>query len=300
MKENRKKNYTIGFILATLAGVFWGITGPLGQYLFEQTNVVPEWLVPYRLICAGILIIVLLYIKEGKEIFAVWKNRQDAKLLCMYGILGMMPVQYSFFVAVEASNGGTATVLQYTSPVMMILYYMIFQKERPKKINLLAVAMVVVGIFCLSTNGSLHSLVITPKGLVTGLLCAFFTCLYSMLPQKLLCKYDSSLICGWAMVIGGILLGLWKHPWTLGVEMSGKVGILFILLVIVGTILPFCFSLTAIPVIGPVYANVLSSIEPVVASLLTFLLLGTSFGVVELFGFACIIATIILLALFGE
>ena len=123
MKENRKKNYTIGFILATLAGVFWGITGPLGQYLFEQTNVVPEWLVPYRLICAGILIIVLLYIKEGKEIFAVWKNRQDAKLLCMYGILGMMPVQYSFFVAVEASNGGTATVLQYTSPVMMILYY---------------------------------------------------------------------------------------------------------------------------------------------------------------------------------
>lgn len=292
----KKSMYVRGLIYGLMAGVLWGITGPLGQYLFDEAGIVPDWLVPYRLLASGIVILVSLFVKRGPVIFDVWRYRKDAVHMVIYSVVGMMAVQYVFFVAVEASNGGTATVLQYTNPVMIILYMVLFKKARPKKKEVAAVMLALVGIFLLSTNGNIYSLVITPKGLFMGLLCAFFTCLYSMIPEKLLEKYDAVSVCGWSMLVGGIVLSLWKRPWSLGSVEDVKVWALFLILVFFGTIIPFVMSLLAIPIIGPMYANVLASIEPVVAALLTFFFLGTKFGGFELIGFVLIIIMIFMLS----
>lgn len=292
----RKGRYAKGIVLALTAGILWGITGPLGQYLFDEKGMVPDWLVSYRLLVSGVLILIALLFRQRSKVFAVWSCKKDALHLIVYSVAGMMTVQYVFFVAVEASNGGTATVLQYTNPVMIILYMAVFRKVCPTRKEAVAVALALTGIFLLSTNGNIHSLVITPRGLAMGLLCAFFTCLYSMIPRRLLEKYDAILICGWSMFLGGIVLLLWKRPWTLRVHTDPELGVLFLLLVLAGTIIPFAASLLAIPIIGPMYANVLASIEPVVAALLTFLLLGTKFGGFELIGFTLIVITIVMLS----
>lgn len=293
MKQN---TYVQGFIYAGLAGVLWGITGPLGQYLFDSKGVVPEWLVPYRLLLAGGLLLLWLCFTEKEEVVKPWKNRRDGIHLAVYGVAGMMTVQYSFFVAVEASNGGTATVLQYLNPAMMILFFAVAKRMLPKKKEVLAVAIALAGVFFLSTDGNIHALAITPGGLSAGLACAVCTCVYSMLPKRLLEIYDARVICGWAMFIGGIALALWKRPWACGVRADRAVWLLFLLLVTLGTILPFVFSLKALLMIGPVYTNLLASVEPVVASIVTWAVLGTKFGKVQAFGFVCIIATIFILA----
>lgn len=293
----RKKTYVKGIVLALLAGILWGITGPLGQYLFDEKTITPEWLVTCRLIASGSVILLGLFLKRRLEIFTIWKDKKDALHMIIYSVAGMMAVQYSFFVAVEASNGGTATVLQYTNPVMIILYLALFQKVRPKSKEVAAVLLALAGIFLLSTNGNLHTLVITPKGLFMGLLCAVFTCFYSMLPRRLMEKYDEVMVCGWSMFIGGIVLAIWKNPWEVGAGADYQVWGLFGMLVLFGTVIPFIASLKAIMLSGPMYANVLASIEPVVASFLTFLFLGTTFGGFEILGFGCIILTIVMLSL---
>lgn len=293
----RKKTYVKGIVLALLAGILWGITGPLGQYLFDEKTITPEWLVTCRLIASGSVILLGLFLKRRWEIFTIWKDKKDAVHMVIYSVAGMMAVQYSFFVAVEASNGGTATVLQYTNPVMIILYLALFQKVRPKSKEVAAVLLALAGIFLLSTNGNLHTLVITPKGLFMGLLCAVFTCFYSMLPRRLMEKYDEVMVCGWSMFIGGIVLAIWKNPWEVGAGADYQVWGLFGMLVLFGTVIPFIASLKAIMLSGPMYANVLASIEPVVASFLTFLFLGTTFGGFEILGFGCIILTIVMLSL---
>lgn len=212
----RKSIYVKGILLALLAGILWGITGPLGQFLFDEKTITPEWLVTCRLIVSGTVILLGMFVKRRWEIFTIWKDKKDAVHMVIYSVAGMMAVQYSFFVAVEASNGGTATVLQYTNPVMIILYLALFQKVRPKSKEVVAVLLALAGIFLLSTNGNLHTLVITPKGLFMGLLCAVFTCFYSMLPRRLMEKYDEVMVCGWSMFIGGIVLAIWKNPWKIG------------------------------------------------------------------------------------
>lgn len=293
----RKSIYVKGILLALLAGILWGITGPLGQFLFDEKTITPEWLVTCRLIVSGTVILLGMFVKRRWEIFTIWKDKKDAVHMVIYSVAGMMAVQYSFFVAVEASNGGTATVLQYTNPVMIILYLALFQKVRPKSKEVAAVLLALAGIFLLSTNGNLHTLVITPKGLFMGLLCAVFTCVYSMLPRRLMEKYDEVMVCGWSMFIGGIVLAIWKHPWEVGAGADYQVWGLFGMLVLFGTVIPFIASLKAIMLSGPMYANVLASIEPVVASFLTFLFLGTTFGGFEILGFGCIILTIVMLSL---
>ena len=293
----RKSIYVKGILLALLAGILWGITGPLGQFLFDEKTITPEWLVTCRLIVSGIVILLGMFVKRRGEIFTIWKDKKDAVHMVIYSVAGMMAVQYSFFVAVEASNGGTATVLQYTNPVMIILYLALFQKVRPKSKEVAAVLLALAGIFLLSTNGNLHTLVITPKGLFMGLLCAVFTCFYSMLPRRLMEKYDEVMVCGWSMFIGGIVLAIWKNPWEVGAGADYQVWGLFGMLVLFGTVIPFIASLKAIMLSGPMYANVLASIEPVVASFLTFLFLGTTFGGFEILGFGCIILTIVMLSL---
>lgn len=293
----RKSIYVKGILLALLAGILWGITGPLGQFLFDEKTITPEWLVTCRLIVSGIVILLGMFVKRRWEIFTIWKDKKDAVHMVIYSVAGMMAVQYSFFVAVEASNGGTATVLQYTNPVMIILYLALFQKVRPKSKEVAAVLLALAGIFLLSTNGNLHTLVITPKGLFMGLLCAVFTCFYSMLPRRLMEKYDEVMVCGWSMFIGGIVLAIWKNPWKIGAGADYQVWGLFGMLVLFGTVIPFIASLKAIMLAGPMYANVLASIEPVVASFLTFLFLGTTFGGFEILGFGCIILTIVMLSL---
>ena len=40
----RKSIYVKGILLALLAGILWGITGPLGQFLFDEKTITPEWL----------------------------------------------------------------------------------------------------------------------------------------------------------------------------------------------------------------------------------------------------------------
>lgn len=292
----RKSIYVKGILLALLAGILWGITGPLGQFLFDEKTITPEWLVTCRLIVSGIVILLGMFVKRRWEIFTIWKDKKDAVHMVIYSVAGMMAVQYSFFVAVEASNGGTATVLQYTNPVMIILYLALFQKVRPKSKEVAAVLLALAGIFLLSTNGNLHTLVITPKGLFMGLLCAVFTCFYSMLPRRLMEKYDEVMVCGWSMFIGGIVLAIWKNPWEVGAGADYQVWGLFGMLVLFGTVIPFIASLKAIMLAGPMYANVLASIEPVVASFLTFLFLGTTFGGFEILGFGCIILTIVMLS----
>lgn len=293
----RKSIYVKGILLALLAGILWGITGPLGQFLFDEKTITPEWLVTCRLIVSGTVILLGMFVKRRWEIFTIWKDKKDAVHMVIYSVAGMMAVQYSFFVAVEASNGGTATVLQYTNPVMIILYLALFQKVRPKSKEVAAVLLALAGIFLLSTNGNLHTLVITPKGLFMGLLCAVFTCFYSMLPRRLMEKYDEVMVCGWSMFIGGIALAIWKQPWGAGAGADYQVWGLFGMLVLFGTVIPFIASLKAIMLSGPMYANVLASIEPVVASFLTFLFLGTTFGGFEILGFGCIILTIVMLSL---
>lgn len=284
-----------GFIAAFMAGLLWGATSPIAQYLFENKGVTSTWLVPYRLITAGILLLLYAVLIKKQKPFETWKYKEDRVRLIAFAIFGMMGMQYSFFAAVQETNAGTATIFQYLNPAMLIIYFAIIYKVAPKTKEILAVVCSVSGIFLVATHGNIHELSISPKGIILGLILALATCFYGVLPGPLLKKFPAEVVCAWGMIVGGIVLMCATQPWKIEVNVDGVVILGFFSIVILGTILPFCFYMASLKSIGSVYAGLLSSVEPVAATVLAAVFLGTMFQPIDVVGFVLVLSTMFIL-----
>ena len=84
------------------------------------------------------------------------------------------------------------------------------------------------------------------------------------------------------MIIGGITLAAVRQPWRMDVTVDITVVIAFLAIVILGTILPFCFYLSALTKIGAVYTGLMTSVEPVTATVLAAIFLGTAYARIDI------------------
>ena len=116
------------------------------------------------------------------------------------------------------------------------------------------------GIFLVATQGNIHALYISPKGLIMGMLLAITTCFNGVLPGPLLKKYPAESVCAWAMLIGGGVLAVFLRPWRIEAHLDMIVIVGFLIIVIVGTIF-----------------------------------LGTAFPAIDILGFALILSTLFIL-----
>lgn len=139
--NTEKNRQALGIIMTLTGAVFWGLCGSCGQFLFQYKEVTSDWLVPIRLTGAGALILLLLFIKDRENVFAMWREARGRRDILIFALIGMMLCQYGYFTTIQYSNAGTATVLQYTGPAMILVYLCIRNRRRPKIYE-------VVALFC--------------------------------------------------------------------------------------------------------------------------------------------------------
>lgn len=232
----------------------WGVSGCMGQYLFTRENMDSTWLVPIRLFLAGLLLCGFYFCKDRKLLFDPWnvkKNPRNALDLLVYGLAGVSCCQFLYFLTIQLSTAGVATILQDLSPVLILLILCLQQRRGPHLFELCSIVLALVGVFLLTTHGSLTSLAINPAALVTGIVCAGTVVIYTMWPKKLQEQYPTPMLQGWAFLMGGALFHLVFRPWTMGYVPSavGVFGI--VVVVVVGNVLAFSLYMSGVPLIGP-------------------------------------------------
>ena len=283
-----------GILLTLTGGTLWGFSGTCGQFLMQEKGLISDWLVPLRLLTAGSLLLLICFLKEGGRIFDIW--RKDKAGILIFGILGMSMCQYTYFTAIGASNAGTATVLQYTGPVLILIYLSLRHKRMPRPIELLAIFLAVLGTFFLATHGNPGAMVLSGKALFWGLLSAGALAVYTVQPGELLEKYGSAVVTAWGMLVGGgMLCGIFR-PWRIPAAVDGQVMLGMAAVVILGTVLAFSCYMEGIRCVGPKKGSLYASIEPVSATIFSVMWMKEAFGFMDLAGFACILSTIFLLA----
>lgn len=67
-----------GLFAAFGAGLAWGCTSPIAQYLFDTKGIVSQWLVPCRMVAAGILLLFYAGIIKKQKLFEVFKEKKIA------------------------------------------------------------------------------------------------------------------------------------------------------------------------------------------------------------------------------
>ena len=148
-----------GSILAMGGAACWGISGCMGQYLFTTEGMSPTWLTPIRLFLAGLILCAYYAIRSPKLLVAPWKSPRDAVDLLIYGIAGVSCCQFL---------QPMATILQDVSPAMILVVTCVVGRRAPRAFEVVSILMAMIGVFLLTTHGSLTDLAVSPAALAAG------------------------------------------------------------------------------------------------------------------------------------
>ncbi|WP_433940019.1 DMT family transporter [Paenibacillus lautus] len=288
-----------GLFFIMTGAIFWGIGGTVAKKLFQQYGIDMGWFVTIRLLIAGLLLLCVHILKKGPtDIFEIWKNKRFSFQLVIFGLVGMLGVQYTYMASIEKGNAAVATLLQYLAPVMIIIYLLLRKQSAPTRKDMYTVSLALLGSFFLLTNGSLSQLSVPSDAVVWGILSGAALAFYTLYAVRFLAKYDSLVIVGWAMLIGGVALSFIHPPWQMNIKCLPFEACLYLIFVIIfGTMLAFWFYIESLKHLSPKESSLLGNLEPLAAVFTTVFWLKDSFGWFQWMGTSCIMAMVLFLAL---
>ena len=285
-----------GIVFTLLGATCWGLSGVLGEYLLNISKIDPVWIIANRLFFSGIVMVAMLFLKDKNNLVRVFSDKKDILKLLNFSFFGLLICQGTFFLTIKYTNAGMATVIQYIGPVIIMLYYCIIGRRWPLPREVIAIVVSLFGTVLIATHFDFSKLNISTLGLFWGLLSAFGLASYNIFSISLTTKYGVMPIMAWGLLIAGVVVyfttgsNYVPDNFTLidFICMSG--------VVIIGTILSFSLYLEGVRLIGAVTGSIIGCFEPIAAIIFSFLLLGTTFGTIDLIGAAFILSAVIVLS----
>ena len=284
-----------GMLLASLASSLWAISGISGEILFKQFNFSSDWLVSTRTLVSGILLFMIVVFIEKKSILRPLKNKRDSMGIILFGTAGMYLVQYTYFKTIELSNVSFATILQFTAPFFIFIYESIKNRKLPSILTVTLLFMTILGVVFIATKGNFSNLSVSLEALLFGLVSAVMIAFYSTYPKKLLKKYGSITIVGWGMIIGSVISNIIHPIWKIQGDINTKSIIQVIIVVILGTSIAYLIYIASLNYISSSLAGILTAFEPVLAAVLSVVIFGLKFSIIELIGFVLVFVSIFIL-----
>lgn len=263
-----KNKVLMGSVFCILSACLWGVSGAAGQYLFNHAGISPEWLVSARCLLTGLILLVFYQVTRG-GVFSIWMDKKDRIGIIIFALGGMLFMQYGYFAAIAHSNAATATVLQYTAPVLIVIYLAIRQKKLPTKLECIAVLGCLVGTILLATHGNLKSLSLSPQALFWGALSSLALAFYTVYPARLLAKYDAMLLIGWSMLILSFVMHFVHPSWDYAGNWNSAAVLAMVFIVIFGTTVPYLMFLNGVKYIGPTKSSLYASAEPLASTVVS-------------------------------
>ena len=285
-----------GTLFTVIAGIAWGLSGTSGQYLMVH-GISALVLTNIRLIVAGLLLVLLSYIKSKEQFLAFLKDKSSLFSLLLFSLFGLFLNQLAYLTAIHETNAGTATVLQYVCPVGILAYTSIKDKVAPTIAEILSMILAIGGTFLIATHGQMDQLSMTPAGLFWGLFSALTYALYIILPIKLIQKWGSILVIGVGMTISGLVAVPFTGIIGASLPMSFDIFLAFAGIILIGTVFAYTAFLKGASMVGPVKSSLLASIEPISAVFFAFIIMGDIFYPVDFLGMAMILLAVTIISL---
>lgn len=285
-----------GMLYIVVGAVLWGFSGMCSQFVQQERNMPAEWVVAMRLTLAGAITVLAAFWQGRVSIFKVFTHRKDTIRLIIFGILGMWLCQYTYFKAIAYAGAGIATVLQYVGPALIILYVSLRRMALPRFAEAVSVILATIGTAIIALQGEWNLAALDDTLLFWGLTSAVAVGIYTVQPVPLLKKYGTAPIVGFGMLIGGVFAWIVTQPSAEGIVWDLWAHGGFWSIIIFGTVVSFNAYLEGVRRVGAITGSILSSIEPISAAVLAWLVLGNEFSQWDMIGMTLIIITIFLLA----
>lgn len=289
------KSEVKGAILIVVASFFWGLAATAAKFIFND-NVNPFKLVNMRLNLAFLLLFLYLFIFNKQKLQI---KKHDVKYLATLGIIGIVGVQSTYYYTVATLNVSIAIFLQYLAPALIVIYSVLFQKERLSVTIALSLGISLAGsIFIIFGGGAASAGSFNMIGLITGLVSALFLSFYTIYSKTCTARLDSWTVLVYALGFGALIYWFVSPPWVLWGGIQLKEFFYACYIAVFATIIPFGLYLSGLRYLSASTGSIIAMLEPVIASLSAFLLLGERMTIIQIMGGLLIIAAVIIINIY--
>jgi len=287
-----------GYLSLLLAGVTWGTTG-----LFVRALTARGWhpldIAAARTICS----LVILSISLGLMRPGLLSIRRDhLGYFLLLGTSGPGASQPLFILAVAGAPLAVAVLLNYTAPLFVAVLARLFLREElsPRKALALGLSMVGLGLVTgVLPGGNLAGCSVTPLALLSGLGSGFFYAVNLLVLRRLSGAYCPATVQVWGPLLGLPLLLLVRFllagPLAPAITWAAA-GTIFLMSLGPG-LAAFLLVTFGLARVEAAPASVLLTVEPLVATLLGWLVLGEHLTPAQGTGMAAVLAAICLVSL---
>lgn len=278
-----------GVAVAIASAFCFGGSGPFAKPLISAgfTPLQVAWM---RL--AGGAVVMLPFAFRHFEV-----ARREPKLLLGYGIFAVAGVQVFYFAAIASVPVAVALLIEFLGPVMVLGWIRFVQRRPVSRAAAIGVVLAVVGLACVVEIWA--GLSFDPWGLLLALGAAGCQAAYFLLSDSG-AEVDPRALMSYGLLVGALVVTVIARPWQIdwsllggdvvlaGAELPALVAVGWI--VVISTVLAYLTGIVAVRRLSPQIAGAVAFLEPVVATVLAWMMLGEELGPLQLFGGAVVLA----------
>lgn len=290
----------LGYLLIIATALMWSTNGPTARLAFDA-GITPNDLAAMRVLGSALLF------GAGAVMALRRLSRRDLLLVGAFGACGIMLAQYFYYQALDRIDVAVAIVIVYMNPLVVAVFQRVRFGERLPGRAQRAMALAIGGVV-LMVAGSAGGI---GRISTLGILMAIGTMLAASIQIVLAGHQPRSLTpvqrTGAGMMVAGLIWlvvnPVWTIPWgdlgesaSLGPRLGGQLPLLLIVLwiTVMGTALPYVTLVAGAARIGAGATSVVTMVEPAVASILAWIVLGQSLEPLQIVGIVAALAGVFL------
>ncbi|HSB72427.1 MAG TPA: DMT family transporter [Candidatus Methylomirabilis sp.] len=281
-----------GYAMIVGAAFCWGIMAAMAKLLFRDRGVDPLSLVVIRAYLAtGLLFGSLAILAPG------WLRitGADFRAAAVVGVGGLLTNNFLYFEAIHLTSVATALLLQYQAPVLVALYVFLVQRHRVSGRLVGSLVLTIGGCALVVRAYDPAAIRLNLLGVLAGVGTAFAFAFYILSSRAALRSMRS-----WTLVAYGYLAAslVWLPivpPWRLAAAgFPPEIWWAFLAIASVGTVIPFGLFIGGLRYLPPTQASILAMLEPVIATVAAYLLLGETLFPLQILGGGLVLAGVIM------
>jgi drug/metabolite transporter (DMT)-like permease len=285
----RPRHPRLGYALAASAATMWALNGSLSRLLLDG-GVSALRLAELRGVLSFVMLAAALAIARPRLLRI---RRQDIPRLAFLGIVGLAGVHATYFFAISRLDVGVALVIQYLGPLILLLWLRVVHRRQLQRSLWGAAVLSVIGCFLVVqawNPGAIDGL-----GLLAAFGAAVTFAIYLYSSEQAGHRYEPVTTLVWGFGFASLFWLVVQPPWSFPfAEFTSAENIALGLgVAVIGTLLPFVCIVAALRHVPASRAAVVATLEPVLAAIIAWPVLGQDLDVAQIAGGLIVVGAVV-------
>lgn len=275
-----------------LAAFFFALIAIIGKSAFNTGMKVYDLLVMQNAVSA-VIMFAYIFVKDKKSMKI---TKGQLQRVIIQGIFGSTATTLFFYLALEKINAGIASMLIFTHPVFVTLFFVITGTRKISWVNNLALILAVIGSGMVINLFNLNFVQTPVIGLIYGIICSITYAFFNVFADLKLNDIKSEVVAMYTSVVMFVISAIINPGFfRFNITLTPKIIFYVFELAVVSGILPIVFLYKGIALVGSEKSTIIATAELPITLILAFLVLKETMVFTQVIGVIFIIGAILVL-----